>query len=190
MKRLLKECYGNLKGRRERLREELDREWPRMVKFGFIFMVIVLIAQMIISFSSDETLKIDNSKRTEGTIVKITNIRKKHIKIRRHESEYKTGILTIKYEVGGTEYFIKEEVVEKYTERNKLIGNWQEGDKVRVVYNKENPYEAVKDETKLYEIFIYIILGIIILVYIDIGIEKLREKMKNKMSEKVEKTIK
>lgn len=189
MKRLIKECYNNCNGRRKKLADEIDKKWPFIVKFNFILLVFVLLIQMIVGFSSDETLKIHNSKRTEGTIVEITNIKRKSSVIRRQKvREYRIGTLTIKYEVNGKEYFIKEEVVANYTESNKIIGEWKEGDKVKIVYNEKNPYDAVRDETELYEMFIYIILGIIAFVCVDIEIEKIREKIKNKKAEKIERT--
>lgn len=152
-----------------------------------ISLAIIMFATIIVGIMTEEKVQIPNEKETIG-IIKSVNNRKWLI-----ENGY-TADFIVEYEVDGNKYFLKETVTRDEEKNSKLknLRGWEPEDKVKIIYNKKNPAVATidKKETELYQIVIYIILGIIILVYIDIGIEKLREKMKTKRSEKVEKTIK
>jgi len=70
----------------------------------------------------------------------------------------------------------KKEQVESYVPFSSYNNDYRIGNKVKIVYNKDNPNEAAIDELQVYEIIIWITAIIAILILINILYKKIKKK--------------
>lgn len=140
-----------------------------------ITLAILSIILVIFSFIGDESLKITKRQTTIGTITDITDISRRYKYTKQYailKNPYNANIV-IKYEVDGTQYY-KKERKESYYPFNSYNNDYRIGDKVKIVYNKDNPNESAIDELKMYEIIIWIIAIIEIIIIINILYKKVK----------------
>ena len=145
-----------------------------------ISIAIAIISTFFAGMVTQEKLQIPNAKETIGIIKEVNN--KVWLKDKRGMGYVADFI--VEYEVDGTKYVLDESVNIRDGEKNpkgKSIRGWEPEDKIKVIYNKENPRNAIVDKAQT--VVIYTIIGIMIFVCLDIGIGKIREK-KNKKTEK------
>ena len=141
-----------------------------------ITLAILSIILVIFSFIGDESLKITKRQRTIGTIDDITDISRRYKYTKQYailKKPYNANIV-IKYEVDGVQYY-KKEPKESYYPFNSYNKDYRIGDKVKIVYNKDNPNEAAIDEFKMSQIIIWIIAIIEIIIIINILYKKVKK---------------
>lgn len=144
---------------------------------GYLVCGIILIVEFIIvisiSFIKDETLKIENKQETLGEIIDIKNIYQSYVRGDFRVSFW--GTIIVEYEVDGVKYCTSKRLktYEKFNLSNYSIGN-----EVKVVYNKEIPSISAVDIVETYEIVIYIVLTIEMLVLIILLYRRVTKKKK------------
>ena len=139
---------------------KFDNQIENIVALSIMLYLLLLIT-LIQSFTQDETLKIKQKQKSLGIITDIVDIgRYRHY--RGYSHILYEGTLIVKYKVDKMEYYTKKRV----KSHSPYISEYSIGDKISVVYNKKLPSDSAVDEIEIYEIAIYIIVLIEILIMI------------------------
>lgn len=151
-----------------------DREKEINIIIGDIILAVVIIITVILSFMQDKTLKIKNKEKTLGIITDIVDIRRRYGK----NKNYYEGTIIAEYEVDGTKYYKKKRVISYIIFNSPHVSDYSIGDEIAIVYNKNLPSESAIDEIEEYEVVIYIVLTIEILILIRLLYKRLTKKKK------------
>lgn len=157
-----------------------------------VVLLMFFIIAIICSIVGDTRIGIKNAKKTEGELLEI---KYRYI----NEDDYKRNILNdvfdmayanilVKYKVDGVEYVLEERrdifAIDWDPYDGREIDGWRVGDKVKVLYDEENPKNAAVDKIEFYEIVLYFVTGIVALVCICIKYKEMKRKSKKEVIDK------
>lgn len=173
-------------------KNKIIRTSKKIDKFMNVVLLMFFIIAIICSIVGDTRIGIKNAKKTEGELLEI---KYRYI----NEDDYKRNILndvfdmayaniSVKYKVDGVEYVLEERrdifAIDWDPYDGREIDGWRVGDKVKVLYDEENPENAAVDKIEFYEIVLYFVTGIVALVCIYIKYKEMKRKSKKEVIDK------
>lgn len=139
--------------------------------------IILFIIILMDNIAGDTRIGIKNAKKTEGVILEI-NYGYRYMNERYHSIislldvifDIVKADISVKYEVNDVEYVLNEKRTiiaidwDQYDGQN--VEGWEVGDKVKVLYDEENPENAAVDKIEFYEIVLYFATFVVMLICI------------------------